>query len=412
MHTKKNIVILSTMYYPDMSAPSAVVDKYVKKLEDKYNFYIITKTYLPGINNQNRIHYISTWFHKLQIKCENNIREKKNLRINKLIHYALDAYKLLINQFSYPLFNSWEIDAYYNGLEQLSKKIKIDAIISVANTWTCQFAAKKYKIQHPGTKWISFILDPFSQYYIYYQYKLFKSYWKKRNIKNERLIYNTADYLLFSEEMYKFAIGKFNVSKDKAFNIGFALDNIRKDKNTKILSSNGPVNMIYAGMLYQKIRNPKFMLETLNKVDNVNVDLFVDRCECEDLLASNVSNKIHRYPFVDRNRYEQMICDEYDILLIIGNISTLQAPSKTLELLSTGRPIIHFYYVKDSQYEMIENYPLGLNIANGDPEAVSKISEFCKNVRGKFLSFEEILKLYPEHSLDKKTELLETLIER
>ena len=32
------------------------------------------------------------------------------------------------------------------------------------------------------------------------------------------------------------------------------------------------------------------------------------------------------------------------------------------ELLSTGLPILNFYYRKDSQFEIIEKYPLGINV--------------------------------------------------
>lgn len=32
MKQKKNVVVMSTMYYPDMGAPSAVIDKYIKAL--------------------------------------------------------------------------------------------------------------------------------------------------------------------------------------------------------------------------------------------------------------------------------------------------------------------------------------------------------------------------------------------
>ena len=41
----KHIVVLSTMYYPDMGAPSAVVDKYVQSLKESNKVTVITKTY-------------------------------------------------------------------------------------------------------------------------------------------------------------------------------------------------------------------------------------------------------------------------------------------------------------------------------------------------------------------------------
>ena len=44
---------MSTMYYPDMGAPSACIDKYVQELKDKYNFFIITKTYQSIVKKNN-----------------------------------------------------------------------------------------------------------------------------------------------------------------------------------------------------------------------------------------------------------------------------------------------------------------------------------------------------------------------
>lgn len=407
MNNKKNVVVISTMYYPDMGAPSAVVDKYVKKLGDKYDFYIITKTYVPGIKDKKFIRYISNWSHRLSLKYAEN-----SGIISRVWRTGIRGYKLIETQFAYPYANNWEIGKICDRLEELSNEIKIDAVIAVSNTFFSQLAMQRFRKKHPLIKWISFVTDPFSENSIYYKYKLFKSYWKNRNIRNELLIYDSADYVLFSNEMYQFAISKLRISPHKAFNVGFSIDDIRKGMPPKPLSEDGPVKMIYAGMFYQEIRNPRFMLKTLSLVDNIKVDLFVGTGECEEILREYISDTIHRYEFADRDRYEHMICDEYDVLLSVGNISTLQSPSKTFELLSTGRPIIHFYFVKDSQYEMIEKFPLGLNIAQGDNEAPSKIADFCKKVRGKCLPYNKILELFPEYSINKHTALLESLLEK
>lgn len=409
---KKNIVILSTMYYPDMGAPSACLDKYVQCLKDKYNFSVITKTYVYGATGDGkRLRYITNWTHKLSLKCNHNIENSKYVCLSKLGLLLINIYKLIVNQFAYPYFNSWEIGEYYNHLNKLSKEIHVDIVISVANTWTCQFAVLKYKQKNPSVKWISFVFDPFSEHYIYYKYKMFKKSWKGRNLKNERLIYDTADVLLFSDEMFKYATNTLGISTRKAFNLGFVLDDIRKGESPYKINSNGLVKLIYAGMLYQKIRNPEFMLSTISQVEGVELDLFVGRGECENILDTYISDKIRRTGFVNRDRYEQMICNEYDVLINVGNISTLQAPSKMLELLSTGRPILNFYYVKDSQYWMIEQYPLGLNIGFNEENAVRKVSKFCQNMKGKCLSYSEVLQLYPDYVLSRKISFLESLIE-
>ena len=106
-----------------------------------------------------------------------------------------------------------------------------------------------------------------------------------------------------------------------------------------------------------------------------------------------------------------MIRDKYDILVNIGNISTLQAPSKTLELLSTGKPIINFYFTEDTQFEMIEKYPLGLNVKNQEEGAVEKVSGFCSKNKGKILPFDEVEKLYPDYKLQNQVNILRLLIE-
>ncbi len=408
-----NIAVMSTMYYPDMGAPSACVDKYIQRLKGKYNFYIITKTYVYNPNGviDIPIFYISNWAHGLTIRCEKNISEGRYVILSKLALLGVKIYKFAVNQFSYPQANAWEIKENLRTLEKLSREVKLDAIIAVSNTFFCQLASLKFKNKYGDLKWIAFITDPFSENDIYYKYKTFKGYWKKRNRKSEDLIYNTADFLLFSEEMYKFAINDFKISSQKAFNIGFALDDIRKGELPNMIKHDGPAKLIYAGMFYQKIRNPEFMLSTISQVSDVKLDLFVGKGECEDILNRYISDKIERADFVSRERYEKMISSEYDFLVNVGNISTLQAPSKMLELLSTGRPILNFYYEEDSQFEMIEKYPLGLNIGYKEKDAVYKVENFCRNMRGKCLTFDEVLALFPEHTLDKKVELMESLIE-
>lgn len=400
------------MYYPDMGAPSACIDKFVQALNNKYNFYIITKTYRTEVVNDGKynIRYISNFTHNTILKCNRRIEDTKFVWLNKLLLLLTNIYKLIITQFSYPTANSWEIEACFHELENISKEIQIDSIIPVSNTFFCQFAALKYKKKHSNVKWISFVSDPFSENYIYYRYKPFKKYWKIKNTKNEERLYKSADHVLFIKEMYEFATNKFNLNLDKIHCINFTLDNIRKKLPSCRKKSSPYVKLLYAGALYKEIRNPEFMLSVLSQIKNIRLELFCEKGECEDIIQRYLSDNIVRYSFVDKDRYDEMICNEYDILINIGNISTLQAPSKMLELLSTGLPIINFYFVKDSQYDMIEKYPLGINIGFQEEEAVDKVSKFSNRINGRVLSFEEVASLYPENSLDNQVSLLETLI--
>ena len=401
------------MYYPTMGAPSAVISKYIEELKGEYTFHIITKTEESHFEPSKEfdISYISSFRHKLHQYSLYNIKRGKHMIVSRLLFNFVRLSMVIQSQYAFPSSKRWEISAYYEKLQELYKACKFDTIIAVSENYVIQMAALKFKINNPSVKWVSFITDPYSEFYVYYKKRLFKSYWKKRNLEMEQRIYDMADYCMFTTELYKFIPNNFVIDKEKVYPIYFPLSQGLAGKPKGDLSNDGKCSLIFAGMLYKNIRNPEFALSTLSKVESICFDLYTARNECEDIINRHVSDNIHRYLYVSRSEYEEMIRSKYDILVNIGNVSTLQAPSKTLELLSTGKPIINFYFTEDTQYEMIEKFPLGINIKDQEAGAVEKISSFCREMKGRILSFEEVEKLYPENSLKYQVNILRRLIE-
>lgn len=127
---KKKLAILSTMYYPDLGAPSSVMDRFVSLLQDRYNFYIITKTYksLDGFEHKQNITYIRGFRHNLFLKCERNINSGKCVLMNMLILKSIDVFKLLAIQVCCPTANSWENCAYFIELERLNSRVSLGAV--------------------------------------------------------------------------------------------------------------------------------------------------------------------------------------------------------------------------------------------------------------------------------------------
>lgn len=414
MGNKKHIAVLSTMYYPDMGAPSACIDKYLQLIKDQYIIHIITKTTEVKIPRHPYfdIRYISRLLHKTRNWCHNNIKGHHLVLFSKLILAGINIIKLLQTQVSFPSAQKWEITEYLKVLEKLNSENHLHTVIPVSNNFVTQLAMLKFKKRHPDIKWIAFITDPYSDSYIYYKYKLFKQFWKKLNLKKEQQIYDCSDHILLTAEMYKFIPTAFQVSPFKIHKIEFALQKHKEksNENTNNEQSND-CRLIYAGLFYKEIRNPEFTLNTLSQVPDISLDLFVCQGECEEIISKFISSHIHRYEYVDHERYIKMINSEYDILVNVGNNATLQAPSKMLELLSTGKPIINFYHAKDSQYDMIKKYPLGLNIGKEDVNAVDKASRFCKQMKNKQISYEEVQALFPDNNLEKQVQLLLNLIE-
>lgn len=412
----KNIVVITRGYYPQMSPVSAVLDKYIQLIKYKYNVQIIA---IPSILNfgalndpQISVYYISNSVYKLRLKCEGYYRNHPNF-ITKSLIWLFKLRTAICSYFVDDYVTKWEEDASYKALNDINKAQKVDVIVSLSGAIThAHFAAKRFKESHPNVRWITFFTDPitFQSANYYPSFFNIEKMRKKRYIK-ELSIYNSADYNILLEDLYYDALNKFHQPKEKTICFKYVLDDIRKS----ILPTNNNndigigCRMVYAGALYKVIRNPQYMLSVISQIDDVHLDMFVRYTECIDIVKKYLSYHINLYPEANTQRYKEMICYEYDVLVNIGNNCKNQSPSKMLELLSSGRPILNFYYYKDSQYEMIEKYPLGLNVGRDDNDAVGKVRDFCKCMKGKQLAFTEVVRLYPENSINKQKDILESL---
>lgn len=411
-----NIVIVTDSYYPDMSAPSACMDKYIQRLKYKHSIDIIcpiSRTHFEPLNDPYlRLHYVTNWLYSLRMKCKNNLKKGKNKKLNMIIWNCFRIRSLLLAPFYYPTIMKWQVGAFYEKLEKLCDERNIDVLISVTHPITTAFACLKFKRKHPNVKWITYFTDPFTFQPSLYRYVFFKKKRKKRNFMNEKTIYDAADKNLFTEELYRMAIREFSQPINKTFRIKYILDKIDVPISIDLEKENSIIRFIYAGILYKDRRNPRFMLSVFSQIENLSLDMYIPYCDCDDIISQYLSSSIKRYIGVSRERYNEMICREYDILVNIGNNFSLQIPSKLYELLSTGNPILNFYQIKDTQYEMIEKYPLGLNIEFNESNAVDKVKDFCLRVKGKRLTYEEVERIYPENTITTQLTLFEDIINK
>ncbi len=58
---------------------------------------------------------------------------------------------------------------------------------------------------------------------------------------------------------------------------------------------------------------------------------------------------------VPRSEALFLMSSEYHALLIIGNANPFQLPSKVIEYISTGKPVIHFSEINDDPVELLLN---------------------------------------------------------
>lgn len=407
-----NIVVLTCEFHPYMNPVSCCLYQYLLELQNKHHVTVVcplSAVDFPPFDNQNiEVQYITNWRNTLRAKCNHNIEAKNRRWIWKFILYVLKGYNVFLSTYAFPTRHNWRLYKYKKQLLELSRRIQIDCVIS-ASGWPCtHFAAYFYKKEHQDVKWLTYTLDPFTENPVIYKNILFKKKRYNRNFEAEKLIYDTADYNIFTPELYKSAITIFKQPEYKTVCFPYVLTKF-EGCSKRFKAERDNIVAMYAGSLNKKIRNPEIMLSLFSRIPEVKLELYIAG-DCNDVVNNFKTDNIIVNSILPREKYIERICSGADILINIGNSNSLQSPSKFLELLSTGLPVINFYYKRDSNFEMTEVYPLGINVNQKGNLKVDEIRSFCNRVRGKRLSFDDVKKLFPKNLLVNQLKQLEEMI--
>lgn len=415
---KKNIVILCGKYYPNLGAPAGCFFPYIKELSKTDNVIIVSQktSYLKTDNLKYSLPFYEISNRRNNWKCrlDDVYIQGKDTPKHKLFGVLLRFWGGIKTMFLFPDQNKWMIEEYLKALNTIqSQECHIDVIISISYPFTAHIAALYYKTNiNDSVKWISYSTDPYAfNEEVQYKHTLFKKRKKEWAFGIEKKIFDTADYNIVTDELYNHLLDDFKQSKKKTIAFPYLLN--KKLQATNSLISNNPLKAVFAGSLYFDIRNPKAMLQLFKSLNNISLDLYVrPDSDCQKIIQEWASDNIHLHGLVDRKTYEGIIISEADILINIGNSVSLQSPSKLLELVSTGKPIINLYSIKDAGYKLIEKYPLGINVPNSEEiqNHIHSIEQFINSTSNKKISFDELSKLFPENVLDNHLNVLKKII--
>ena len=145
------------------------------------------------------------------------------------------------------------------------------------------------------------------------------------------------------------------------------------------------INLLFTGWLYSEIRSPRYFLELAKHLDSRFRIVFMGR-ECELLRERfdfDTSAEVVTLP----NQPYQVALNamaKADILINIGNSVPVHMPSKTLEYINAGKPIVNFHKLPDCPtLHYTRRYPLCLNIYEGDAPDPEAFLRFCLQNRSR-----------------------------
>ena len=170
------------------------------------------------------------------------------------------------------------------------------------------------------------------------------------------------------------------------------------------------INCVFLGNLYHKIREPEYLFNLFSKI-NSNAVLYVVG-ELIGISKSYIEEWVDKLDgklvYCGRVSQEEAlaIISKADVLVNIGNVTTNQCPSKVIDYISTGKPIINIAKIDDCTSEVcLRKYPNKVLLNEKEKitdEVVLGVNRFlCANKNGSCIPFERIQELYNDYTMDK-----------
>lgn len=349
------------------------------------------------------------------------LKEQKKSK-NKLLLFLKWIYSHTWKKIYWPDFAClW----YFSALRKAKYLLmtgKHDRLITVSIPFTCHMVGLNIKKYNPDILWIMDVGDPF---YILdttpvNNYKMYR----RLNYLNEKKIISYTNIIsVTTEALAKIYRNVFPGSNKKIYVIPplISLSN-KSDIENHIFIKKDKIRFVFMGTLYKTIRSPQFSLQLFRRLlqtslgDRLEMHFFGRNSDCTnsfELYKDLFNNKIFTHGLVDHNIALRAM-KEADFLINIGNTTSYQLPSKLVEYMSSGKPIINFISSSnDSSLALIKDYPLHINIIDKGitkENNVLLLESFIKNSLGKVINPEKIKQIIDPFSEEKIIEQYSKLI--
>ena len=184
----------------------------------------------------------------------------------------------------------------------------------------------------------------------------------------------------------------FGIPSDKLI-VANPISNFDTDHFNSALSydySSKPIKISYFGIFTKGVRSPNSFLELIKKNNEMEFSWYVNE-DSEKIIKSCDLNvdKHSFYSQVSREEAQKLMVNSAHCLLSIGNKNPNQIPSKVVEYLATGKPIIHFTEIDNDpviklSYEFDNLITLNKSVEEEDvslfiEEMFCKIEKFNKD---------------------------------
>lgn len=345
---------------------------------------------LPG-NNANLIGKLIPYLlnagheiHLFSAAFGSSVKELPNECFGVPVHWATDQKHDWKRKLLYPAISkatdpdgfsdALQVQIFLRDLKDVCKAFPFDAVLSTSEPFPMACAAAQL---YGGQKAL-YIMDPPERVSerkgTQYRSKMLPTILKSQGT----LI--TTPFILEALKAHDLLI------PGKVETVGFPM--ITDNRTAKKKQADGKISLLFCGWLYSDIRSPQYFLDIVSRLDERFEVTFMGK-ECE-LLQERFPTKSKATLITLPNQpYDvalQAMADA-NVLINIGNSVPVHMPSKTLEYINTGKPMVNFYKFADCPtLYYTKRYPLALNLFEEEKDmdaAAQRFVRFCEENVGK-----------------------------
>lgn len=277
----------------------------------------------------------------------------------------------------------------------LQQKFEFDAIISVGLPFTVHLVGLYLKQLFPQLHWHMDIQDPFcySKEFYVNNFNLYQA----KNHRIEAKAFRVADSVSVTVNRAAEKYRELFPGSSQKMSIIPPLFHLSKSKNGESCFDGDFINLSFFGSFYQKVRTPHAICLIINYLSASNSIIsqklkfhifgYIEPAAKEVFeLYPNIRDRICYHGLIEREKVTRAI-QETDFLINIGNTTDYHLPSKSVDYLMSGKPILNICQNENDTFkELLSDYPLLLNIyfENDDYRAgtVEQVLSFLENNRG------------------------------
>ena len=377
----KKILIVTHQFLPHVSPRTTRWKMIIDDLIERGNQVTILTGTPPddSVKNYDILYFgnkkISSTISSIRKDANNNAQ---NTAIKNFVYNSLKKlYRFLFKTFSWPDYAMFWAYTIYKNKKKIPKNY--DYIFSVSLPFTSHLCGSI--LSKHSSDWIMDIGDPFSlkkdsPENNRFLYSSINTYFEKKYYKkSKRIIFTHYESLLFHQE-------NFNLDPKKLI-IGHPISKIDLNKislSEKYNYSDVPVKIGYFGIFTEGIREPTNYLNSICK--DLEIDFhhyWYTNNESKKYFISYLNNKQHTFNnLVPRTEAIDLMINSMHILLSIGNTNTYQLPSKVIEYISLGKPVLHFAEISNDPMYKFQNLFSNLKIINRNTQK-DDLHEFLQN---------------------------------